>query len=414
VRGRGFRFAVAASVTAAALVACSSGAGGGTRSSSGATASRLSLMIITPTATAGVNYPEALGAARAAVRALDARGGIQGHPVDLLYCNPKNDAPTAQDCAQEAVDKHVLAVISEFSATGGVTPTLEQAGIPSVASAGISTDASDLTSKVSFVINPLVLYPAVCPALLKKAGATRPAVLGYDLAASDQLLTLATVGAKAVGLAAKPVLRVPITTSDFTPTVTQLTAAKANGAVLVLTEPGSFAVMKGAGSKVLYCHSAAVIPRADLTKLGPVADNLVEASVFPELTQTAQFSELRRMISELDADYRAGDADAAPALRSAASSTNAWLAVQIVAKVGAAVSGKVTASSLLARLNRTSGLDLQLIPPLDFATPDPIPGMARVFNTTLRGIRWNAAQARFVPLGPETYPALTILANGAH
>jgi branched-chain amino acid transport system substrate-binding protein len=422
VRSGALALGVAGAVMA--LAACGgSGAGSGSGGSSGAgsaggsssaAGSPVTLMIITPTGTSSTNYPEALGGARAAVRALNTRGGINGHPVTLDFCNPKNDVPTAQACAQKAADSHVLAVVSEFSTGGGVMSTLQKASIPSVGSSGLAIDDSDLSSPISFVIEPLILYPAVCPSLLKKVGVTHPAVVGYDLSASDRFTTLAEVGTKGVGLTAKPVLREPLTTSDWTPTASQLSSAHADGATLLLSPPATFALMKASGNAVKYCHSASTLTDSDLIKLGPAANNLVEASAFPELSQTAQFSELRRMVSELDADYRAGDADAAPALRTTTGTTNGWLSVQIVAKVGATVRGDLTSASLLAALNKTSRLDLQLIPPLDFTTPSPIPGTARLFNTTMRGVRWNSARKAFVPLDNDTYPALTILEKGTH
>lgn len=405
-------------IAAATLIGCSSGGSGG---SGGATASAgsspsgspVKLMIIAPTGTAAVNYPDAVGATRAAVRAINARGGLKGHPVELLYCNAKNDVPTAQACAQKAVDSHVLAVVSEFSVGGGVIPTLEKAGIPAVGSSGLAVDSSDLTSRVSFVIQPLILYPAVCPSLLKKVGVAHPAIVGYDLSASDRLVKLAEVGAKAVGLTAKPVVRLPITTSDWTPAGSQLKAGGADGATLVVTEQAAFALAKDNPS-TKFCHSTAVISHDDMIKLGARGDNIVEASAFPEFSQAAQFSELRRMNAEMDADYSAGDADAAPALRTSTSTINAWLSVQIVDKIAGAVSGDLTPSSLLAQLNTTKNLDLQLIPPLDFTKPSPIPGTERLFNTSMRGIRWDSAKKQFVPLGGEVYPALTILEQGAH
>lgn len=420
MRERGYRNAALAGCAAAlalALAACG-GSGSATSGSGGAATgspgSPVSLMIIAPTGTSGPNYPEAVGAARAAVRAVNTRGGIAGHPVTLVVCNDKNDVPTAQSCAQKAADTHILAVVSALSLGGGVMPTLAEAGIPAVGSSGISVDGSDLSAPISYVFNPLVLYPAVCPSLLKKIGVRQPAIVGYDLAASDRFSTLAEVGAKGAGLTSKANLREPLATSDWTPTASQLAATHADGATLLLSEPATFALMKAAGSTEKYCHSAAAITPADLARLGPVANNLVEATAFPELSEAPRFSELRRMIAELDADYRAGDRDAAPALRSTASTTNAWLSVQVVAKVGATVKGDLTAASLQAALGRTTDLDLQLIPPLNFTKGSPIPGTGRLFNTTLRGVRWNAARKAFVPLGTETYPALTILENGSH
>jgi hypothetical protein len=95
------------------------------------------------------------------------------------------------------------------------------------------------------------------------------------------------------------------------------------------------------------------------------------------------------------------------------SSTNtvgSWLSVQIVEKVADALPGDdLSSSALLAQLNRTSHLDLGIIPALDFTKPSPVPGAERLFNTTMRGARWDSTQKAYVPLGSETYDALKIL-----
>lgn len=392
-----------------ALTAC--GGSGGDAGPSPATADGpVKLMVIAPTGTAGSNYPDVLGATKAAVRGVNSRGGIDGHQVELLYCNEKNDAATAKECAQKAVDEHVLAVVNEVSGSGGIMPILEKAQIPSIGSAGISADGSELSSKISFMTSPLTLYPTVCPSLLRKVGATRLGLVGYDLSVSDRLITMADVGAKAIKapLVVKP--RVPLTTSDFTPTVAQLNRAGVNGTVLVVFDQAAYAVIKGGPAGATYCHALGTLSTDWLADQGAAADSVVVATAYPELSQTKEFPEMGRLVSELDAEYAAGTAEAAPGQRISSTNTvGSWLSVQIAEKVGDAVSGDLTSATLLAELNRTSHLDLGLLPRLNFTEPAPIPGVQRLFNTTMRGARWNAATKSYVPLGPETYDALKIL-----
>ncbi|MCK9895533.1 ABC transporter substrate-binding protein [Frankia sp. AgB32] len=404
-----------AAVLAVTLAGCGGSSGsGGQAGGSAAKGAPVKLMIIAPTGTAGTNYPEMVGAARAAVRAVNARGGIGGHPVVLEHCNEKNDAATAKRCAQQAVDDHVLAVVGEVSGSGGIMPILQNAGIPSIGSAGVSADGSELSSPISFVVSPLTFYPAVCPSLLVKAGARKIGLVGYDLSASDRLITMAEGGGKATGHPIDPKLRVPITTSDFTPTVSQLTRSGADGAVLVVFDQAAYAVISRAGQQVRTCHAAGTLSPTFLATLGPAADKVVVATAFPELSQAAQFPEVARMVHELDAEQAAGDADAAPAVRTSTSTTNAWLSVQIAEKVGNQVSGDLTAKNLLAQLNRTHHLDLgTIVPPLDLTTPTPIPGAERIFNATMRGARWDSASKSFVPLDTESYNGLDILRRAA-
>ncbi len=418
-RGRLRVFAAALGVVLTAA-ACASGTG--TATGTGApgtptgtpTGTPLEIMMIAPTDTAGANMPEALAAASAAVRGVNSRGGVEGHPLELVYCNEKNDAAAAKECGRKAVGDKVLAVVSVFNGSGGIMPELEKANIPAIGSAGVAADGSELTSKISFMLSPLTFFPAVCPSLLKKAGATKVGLVGYDLSVSDRLVKFGELGAKAAGLTLDPLVRIPFTTSDFSPTVSQLTRAGADGTVLVVFDQAAYAIINGGGKDLLYCHAAGALGDTDfLVKQGPAADKLVVASPFPELSQAGEFPELQRMIGELAAEEKAGNPDAALAKARSTSSINAWLSVQVVEKVGNAVAGDLTSSALLAQLSATSGLDLGLVPPLDFTKPTPLPGVERVFNTTLRGARWDSAKQAFVSLGPETYPALDLLRAGA-
>ncbi|SNQ47368.1 ABC-type branched-chain amino acid transport system, periplasmic component [Frankia canadensis] len=411
---RGLAGAGVAAMVAATLAACGGSSGGGSAGGAAAAGTPVKLMIIAPTGTPGTNYPEMVAAARAAVRGVNARGGISGHPVELEHCNEKNDPAAAKKCAQQAVDDKVLAVVAEVSGSGGIMPILQNAGIPSIGSSGVSADGSELSSPISYVISPLTFYPAVCPSLLAKAGAGRIGLVGYDLSASDRLITMAEGGGKAVNHPIDPKIRIPITTSDFTPAISQLTRSGADGAVLVVFDQAAYAVIGKAGQQIRTCHAGGTLSPKYLATLGPAADKLVIATAFPELSQAAQFPEVARMVRELEAEQAAGDPDAAPALRTTTTTTGAWLSVQIAEKVGSQVSGELTAKNLLAQLGRTKHLDLGgIVPPLDLTATTPIPGAERIFNTTLRGARWDSASKSFVPLGTETYDGLAILRRAA-
>lgn len=171
-------------------------------------------------------------------------------------------------------------------------------------------------------------------------------------------------------------------------------------------------LIQAGGDKLSYCHGGGSVSDANLVKLGSAAKHYYSVGAFPLFNESAKYPELTRLQSEFDADFAAGDKDAGKKLRHSTSTIGGWLAVQIVEQVGKKVTGDLTAKSLLAQLNQAKGLDLQLVPPLDFTKTNPVPGLTRLFNNTLLGQRWDPAKKTFYTTG-KTYDGQKILAVGA-
>ncbi|MGH8978907.1 MAG: ABC transporter substrate-binding protein, partial [Acidimicrobiia bacterium] len=74
----------------------------------------------------GVTTPEIADGAKAAVKALNKKDGINGSRVSLTVCDTENDPNTATDCGQKAVDgKYLAAVGSQSVQAGKYFPLLE-------------------------------------------------------------------------------------------------------------------------------------------------------------------------------------------------------------------------------------------------------------------------------------------------
>src|SRR4051794_6432618 len=67
--------------------------------------------LIAPVGVPSFSDPQMVAAARAAVRGANARGGINGQTVQLIYCNDKNDPNLGTACARKMVSEHVVAMI---------------------------------------------------------------------------------------------------------------------------------------------------------------------------------------------------------------------------------------------------------------------------------------------------------------
>ncbi|WP_164473762.1 ABC transporter substrate-binding protein [Gordonia insulae] len=364
----------------------------------------------TETSTGGANLPESIAAVQAAVTALNDRGGIKGQQVELTVCNNKNDATAAAACGQQAVDEKVVAVVGMYSQTGGEMAPLESASIPAVGSVGIAGDGSELTSKMSFVYyNPVFGFVA-CPSVLAADGVKQIGGISSDVAASQRTAALVQAGGVAAGKPIDPNIKLPLNTSDYAPAAAQLVDGGADGVTMVSTEQGSVALMRAGGNKLKYCNAQGALSEPSLASAGPSAAGFYESGPFPPFSAASEYPELQQFTTEMDAAFASGDKAAAPELRKA-TSLNAWLAVQAVDKVAEQISGDVTSASLLDQLNKTTDLDLGVVPPLNFTQQTPIPGLDRLFNTTVRANKWDAASKQLVPASDTLYNGLELLSK---
>lgn len=177
-RGARLRLAVAASVAALLLAACgSSGSstsnsttGASTEASAGATTSAPATSAAATTAaaagatranepgqacvgsgdgkgakivigsiqtdkSASAGFPEITAGAKACFDAINATGGVNGHPIDFKPCNDNADAVVGEKCARDLIDAKAVAVLggicfSCFSAP--VVDVLGKGGVPYV------------------------------------------------------------------------------------------------------------------------------------------------------------------------------------------------------------------------------------------------------------------------------------------
>src|SRR4051794_18856108 len=93
---------VVAAAAVAAAVAVPAGLGGSTAGTP------IKLGLIAPSGVVSYNLQTSIAAVKAAVADWNAKGGIHGHPIELVYCNDKGDAATSVTCARQLVKEKVV------------------------------------------------------------------------------------------------------------------------------------------------------------------------------------------------------------------------------------------------------------------------------------------------------------------
>jgi branched-chain amino acid transport system substrate-binding protein len=107
---------------------------------------------ITDAAT-GTPTPEVLAGAEAAAASINAAGGIDGRPIEVVSCDDEADSNTAAECAREAVSEGVVATVGNNTEHGDVVdPILEEAGIASIGPNPLQP--ADYASPIAFPISP--------------------------------------------------------------------------------------------------------------------------------------------------------------------------------------------------------------------------------------------------------------------
>lgn len=172
LEGRRASLLVCAAALAAVLAIALAGCGGGTSSTSASATSTSATSSASGSETAAspegepikvmvqaivegargsrADEPNPLNTAEAYADHINKEGGINGHPLEVITCDDKEEAQLSVDCAREAATSKVVAEVGGMSIFGqNVMPIYEQAKIPFFGPF-CSAAPQEYTSKYSF------------------------------------------------------------------------------------------------------------------------------------------------------------------------------------------------------------------------------------------------------------------------
>lgn len=179
--------------------------------------------------------PELLDGATAAVNVVNAEGGVQGRPVELVPCATANDPNTADDCARQAAEEGIVAVVGELTLQKGHQRILTENQIPVI---GAVLSGSDFAEPGQF---PLIGSTAINIPILAQAladgGAERISFARIQIDGGEALPGFANAGLEGRGLEIFHDVPVPGGAPDMAPYVE---AALADGTdALIVALPGA-------------------------------------------------------------------------------------------------------------------------------------------------------------------------------
>jgi len=380
-------------LVAIAIVSAACGGGGPSTTGSATTGTPVKVMVTSPFsgANAVTLYPEIIPAVKARVAAVNAAGGINGHPIQLQTCDDQGDANLAANCARQAVSDGVVAVIGGFSLNlAQELPILEQAGISIFGQASISP--TDAQSKVAFPFSSGdVTWPAIARALAK-AGCKRLGLAALSgNATSKRFATNANDAFVATGGVVVDTVLLPPTSADYSPVVASLISkgSECMAPVLGAGEAAKFVTAVKQSGKNIKLAGTTNTMKAIVQALGSQADGILVVNQF--YLTSDDVPAVKAAIAEIK-KYAGNDV----ALNTG---TSVWGTSKILFEAMKTIKRDITAASVLDALNKVSGGVSDFYAPIDFSKPGPDPMQPRAVNW--KYVTWTVTNGAFKLSSPE-------------
>lgn len=407
MRGRQARGVLAAVVILAAAGCGDDGGGGDGAGASEAAASlpgdpiRVSVMF----GEGALGTPEVADGADAAVRAVNAAGGVEdpvsgeARPLELVGCGVDlaSDPNGPVECARSAVDAGVIANVGKVSVGTDEVTTFADAGIPMVGTS--PTGPEDFTNPAVFPFTGGTLTGVQgVAAALQDAGASTLSLIAPDLALSRTLADYITPVLEGGPDDLVSEVYMPVDPSaDITSFIAQVVDDDPDG-VIALTSSDAFGqtmqALRSAGYEGEIGTANSIATPEVIEQVGEPAEGLVLVSDYMAITDPDN-PRIGQFVDEMSA--HAGDAVLDQY------SLNAWLSVHVLADV----LGTLPEISPAALMEALDGYEVDLdgvAPPFRLGEPGtslPAPRVPRAtvqFQTVEDGETVAAGDGEFVDL----------------
>jgi branched-chain amino acid transport system substrate-binding protein len=304
-------------------------------------------------------------AIQARVDAINASGGIKGHPVKLVTCDSKASPTQGAACAKKMVSSGAVAVVGMVAIPeAAITPILDRAGIPSIGAFPASAAVGNSPNAFCFMPG-LTGQVAGIPEALKSVGATNAAML-YPSNVGPLSVAIADgwkLGLKKSGLSDGGLAGFPIASTQFDAPVAKAVSHGADGVLAFGVGGGTAVLLKSVLQQSPNAKVAAFFTAPGvLQALGSTADGMVSVSLNQPYTATSVPG-----IKMFDADMDRNGRPNTFAERDQ-DGVNAWAAAYAFQQVAEKLP-EVTRSSLLAAMENVQGLSTGgIYPPLSADT----------------------------------------------
>lgn len=293
---------------------------------------------------------------------INAKGGINGRPLQVTVCDDRGDPAQAGSCARTAVQDGAVAAVGSFTFFGdAAVPVLSKAD---TAWFGICCpqSASELSSTNVFPFGS-PLYGAGDVARAVEDGCKNINAVIVQGAESTFEPGMKAAAA-AYGAKVNKFITLPTTAKDYSPQVAEATGGDADCVIVIFGESlfkAWLPAWQQSGTQAKMYGPQGNLNEVAIKGFEEVAEGSVIGGVYPDLA-TPAWADLREGLEQANApddqDYNS------------LSSLGTWAAYNGFTKILEGMSGEITAKSFLDAASQTTELDLGgQVPVLDLTKP---------------------------------------------
>jgi branched-chain amino acid transport system substrate-binding protein len=364
---------------AAALSAC--GSSGSNTDSTGTSAktsgSPIKVMTIGPWNNPELDAEDYALAGVDSAAYINAHGGVNGRPIDVVICNDSLSQAGAEACAREAVSDHVVALVGGLSIfDGAILPIISAAGIPWIGSDPFQALA--YSSPDSFPFNAGELDRTVIAYTAGESCARTVLIDAGQGSAAD--VPFEEAGMKAAGKSFVAHISLSAAAPDYSVFAAQAKAADPDCLVLDINNV-----------ELQLLIPALQQSNVEMTKVYSTCDNYTAPNIagpFQKVIQgwecgnftTSYWSAPWATYRQVVAQYKLAT-QAANAKPNGSVDVNDWLAYNVFKTVVSGIKGDITGATITAAFDKAGNIDTNgLAPPLNFTKKAASTAFARIVN----------------------------------
>ncbi|HUZ55729.1 MAG TPA: ABC transporter substrate-binding protein [Streptosporangiaceae bacterium] len=354
-------------------------------------------------------YPKNGSVAQAWADWVNAHGGINGRKVNLIICDAQVNANKTADCAREAVQDHVSAVVASYAANSAVIePILAPAKIPYTSSYPVAP--SDYNAPIDF---PTTSTPFILSGMGYIAGklCKHPTLMSLQQPSLEFNDKAITAGVKAGGGSLVRTIVVPQQVTDYAPIASQAIQGSdcliVYGGITMASALYPALEHAGATQRIIGLNSQTIGHPVDESNPKLTQDG-INAGIFPPYSSPVwnNYKAMTAKYGSKKYDYQDFGAQL----------TYGGLLVFQNLIASMPTSMPVTAANVLATLKSTTSLSTGgLFPPFNFTKPYGVSGFTRLFDQSVTFSLVKTASVGLevaLPGQPQFTPMGAIFAKG--